>query len=110
MKNSWPGKITFRLKRKKCKFKLYGIDKNTIALRIPKTNFLNILLKRLNFPLVQTSVNISGRPPINNIEEALKLFNKKKNKPDLIIDGGILKNKQSKLIDITVFPPKILRP
>jgi tRNA A37 threonylcarbamoyladenosine synthetase subunit TsaC/SUA5/YrdC len=46
--------------------------------------------------------------PIKNIKIAMKLFNKKKNKPDLIIDGGVLKNKPSTIIDLTEFPPKIL--
>ena len=71
---------------------------------------MNILLNKLNFPLAQTSVNFSGKSPIANAGEALKLFNRRKNKPDLIIDGGKLKNKSSKIIDLTVNPPKILRP
>jgi len=107
LKKYWPGKITVRLNRKGNK-KLYGVDKKTIALRIPKYKFLKILLEKLNFPLVQTSANISRKPPIINIKEALETFNKK-NKPDLIIDGGVLKNKRSKIIDLTVNPPKILR-
>jgi len=62
----------------------------------------------LNFPLAQTSANISGCSPKISIKEVMELFDK--DKPDLIIDGGILKNKQSKIIDLKVNPPKILRP
>ena len=64
----------------------------------------------MDFPLAQTSANISRKPPVINIKEALEMFDKKKNKPALIIDGGVLENKQSKLIDSTINPPKVLRP
>ncbi len=109
LRKVWPGKVTIRLRRKGNK-KLYGVDKKTIALRIPKYKFLKILLEKLDFPLVQTSANISRKPPVINIKEALEMFDKKKNKPALIIDGGVLENKQSKLIDLTTNPPKVLRP
>ncbi len=109
LRKVWPGKVTIRLRRKGNK-KLYGVDKKTIALRIPKYKFLKILLEKLDFPLVQTSANISREPPVINIKEALEMFDKKKNKPTLIIDGGVLENKQSKLIDLTTNPPKVLRP
>jgi L-threonylcarbamoyladenylate synthase len=118
LRKYWPGKITviLRLKRKPSPGqrswagfpKGIGKLKKEIGLRIPNYNFLKILLKRLNFPLAQTSANISGNMPIKNIKIAMKLFNKKKNKPDLIIDGGVLKNKPSTIIDLTEFPPKIL--
>jgi L-threonylcarbamoyladenylate synthase len=68
LNKKWPGRYTFVLKRKKGE-KLYGVDKNTIALRIPKYKFLNDLFKKIDKPLVQTSVNISGQPSLNNIKE-----------------------------------------
>ena len=39
LKSLWPGKVTCVLKRKKSK--LYGIDKKTIALRVPNYKLLN---------------------------------------------------------------------
>lgn len=106
LRKYWPGKITVVLKRKGNN-KFYGLDKNTIAIRIPKQKFLNILLDKLNFPVVQTSANISGVLPITSIEEISKQF--KKNKPDLIIDGGKLKTKSSKIINLITKPYKVLR-
>ena len=48
LKKKWPGKYTFVLRRKFTEVrpprKLYGVDKKTIALRIPKYNFLNLIL------------------------------------------------------------------
>jgi len=106
IKRYWPGKYTFILKRKKG-VKLYDGAKDTIALRIPKYKFLNNLLKKVNKPLVQTSVNISGKSPIKKIGDMMKQFNKS---DLLIIDGGNIKNsKSSKIIDLTKTKIKILR-
>ena len=117
LKKVWPGAVTVVLKtslrqgygmaREKQNIKLYGISKKTIALRIPKYKFLNNLLKKINKPLVQTSVNISGKPPLKNIKEIIEKFSKL---DILIIDAGNLKkSKPSKIIDLTNKNKKILR-
>ena len=107
LRSVWPGKTTAVLKRKKGT-KIYGVDKDTIALRIPNYALLNKLLERINKPLAQTSANISGKKPLNDVKEIIKQFEKEK--PDLIISVGKLKStKPSKVIDITGFQAKILR-
>ena len=95
---------------------LYGIDKETIALRIPDYKLVNDLLKKLNKPLIGTSANISGKPASGDIKDILNQFTlrrgsgQEKFQPDLIIDvGNLPKSKSSKVMDLTVFPPKILR-
>ena len=99
LRAKWPGKYTFVLNKKD--------KKGTIALRIPKHKFLNVLLKKINRPLVQTSVNVSGNPPLVKIGDIIKQFNKF---DILLIDGGNLKNKKSsKIIDLTKSKLKILR-
>ncbi|MFH1181198.1 MAG: L-threonylcarbamoyladenylate synthase [bacterium] len=111
LKKVWPGKVTARLERKKSKIKLYGVDKDTIAIRIPKYRLLLGLAEQLNRPLAQTSANISGKIAPAKIQEILKQFSSKKYQPDLVIDAGDLpQNKPSKIIDLTIWPPKILRP
>jgi L-threonylcarbamoyladenylate synthase len=114
-KKAWPGKITVVLKRKEGK-QIYGIDKKTIALRVPNYKLVNILLKKLKYPLIGTSANISGKPPLTKIKEVLKQFTlrrgsgQKKYQPDLVIDAGNLpKSRPSLVIDLTKEPPKILR-
>jgi L-threonylcarbamoyladenylate synthase len=110
LRKFWPGKITAVFKRKKTKIKLYGIDKKTIALRVPKYRLINVLLKKINRPLAGTSANISGKPAETRIKEVLRQFENKKNRPDLIIDAGNLKeSKPSKVIDLTGSKPKVLR-
>lgn len=71
----------------------------SIALRLPKNDFLSTILKKIDLPLVSTSLNMSGEKPINDLGNVEKYF--KTLKPDLIIDAGILKKKKpSQLIDI----------
>jgi L-threonylcarbamoyladenylate synthase len=107
LKSVWPGKTTIVLKRRN-RMKIYGVDKDTIALRIPNYAFLNKLLGKIKKPLAQTSANISGKKLPRDTEEIIKQF--KKYKPDLIISVGRLKSaKPSKVIDITGSKPKILR-
>lgn len=110
----WPGKYTFILKRKSSsdarrrkglsdvgRRMLYGVYKKTIALRIPKYPFLNSLLKKINKPLVQTSVNISTHESLKNADDILAIFGKNP-LVGLIIDGGSLrKSKPSIIIDFT---------
>ncbi|MCX6759073.1 MAG: L-threonylcarbamoyladenylate synthase [Candidatus Nealsonbacteria bacterium] len=108
LKSVWPGKITVVLNRKKSR--LYGVDKKTIALRIPKYGLLLSLAKQLNCPLTGTSANISGRLVSTRIKEVIKQFQNQKQKLDLVIDAGNLKPaKPSKVIDLTGSKPKILR-
>ncbi|MBL7142243.1 MAG: threonylcarbamoyl-AMP synthase [Candidatus Pacebacteria bacterium] len=107
LKSVWPGKTTVVLKRRN-KIKIYGVNKDTIALRIPNYALLNKLLGKIKKPLVQTSANISGKKPLMDVKEIIKQF--KKDKPDLIISAGKLKlAKPSKVIDNTSSQPKILR-
>ncbi len=110
-KETWAGKgkITAVLKRKKTK--LYGVEKQTIALRIPKHKLVNKLLEKINRPLVGTSANISGKPASTKIKEVIGQFKEqKKDRPDLIIDAGDLKpSKPSTIIDLTGKEPIILR-
>ncbi len=97
LKKYWPGKCTFVLSL------LRGVkatkQSKTIALRIPKYKPLNDLLKKINKPLAQTSVNISGKKELNKISEIILEFGKK---DIFIVDAGDLKkSKSSKIIDLT---------
>jgi len=115
LRKKWPGKITAVLRRKGKK-KIYGVDKRTIAIRIPKYKLINLLFKKLNIFLAETSVNISGQPPLNDVKKIIQQFEGEdfiKNsggKPDLIIDAGKLKSKKSStVVDLTGEKYTILR-
>ncbi len=109
-KKFWPGAYTFVLPRKDNvllnfagvkKGRMYGVDKKTIALRVPKNIFLLKILKEFGRPLVQTSVNLAGQESLNSAEAIYEVFGKN-HLAGLIIDGRMPKNaKSSKIIDLT---------
>lgn len=109
LKKVWPGKVTVVLKKNKGK-KVYEVGKRMIGLRIPNYKLINILLKKLNRPLIGTSANISGKQASTKIKEIIRQFENQKYQPDLIIDKGNLpKSKPSAVIDITEEEFKVLR-
>jgi L-threonylcarbamoyladenylate synthase len=109
LKKYWPGKLTAVLKRKPG-VKIYGIDKKTIAIRIPSYESINILLKEIDLPLTGTSANISDKPASVKIRDVIKQFKEEKNQPDLIIDAGNLKKSlPSTITDLTSRKIKIIR-
>lgn len=101
LKKYWPGPYTFVLKAKR--------RLETIALRVPKYKPLNDLLKKINKPLVQTSVNISGRPAITKIEEIKKTFGSNSAVGPIFDAGNLPKHKPSVIMDLSATKIKILR-
>ena len=110
LKEAWPGAITAVLRPKKNLPCNISKGKNTIGLRIPKYKMITILIDKINRPLAESSANISGQPPSGSIKKVLRQFKRRKYQPDLIIDAGNLpKSKPSTVLDLTIFPPKVLR-
>jgi len=73
-----------------------GLD--SLAVRLPDSEFLVKIISRVGFPLVSTSLNKTGEPPLGNVKNLEKYFELL---PDLAIDAGESKNtKPSKLIDL----------
>lgn len=82
------------------------ISKNqTLAVRLPKSNFLRKIIRASGVPLVSTSFNLSGEPVYQEISQALKIRG-----VDLFLDAGHLKQQASKIIDLTSEALKIIRP
>jgi len=106
-------KITgiFEVKKQAKKLLVKGIvSQGKIGIRIPKYRLINKLFENINFPIAQTSANISGKPGSVKIKVVLNQFKNQKNQPDLVFDAGNLKPaKPSRVIDLTVLKPKILR-
>ncbi len=74
-------------------------EMKSIALRLPKNEFLSTILKKIDLPIVSTSLNLSGEKTIEDLGDVEKVF--KKTKPDLIINAGKLRlKKPSSIIDI----------
>ncbi len=106
LKKLLPGKFTFLFKPALAIDPMLLKNSERIGIRIPGLPPLLKLISALGFPLVSTSVNLSGRPPLNDPQRIAREF------PglDLLIDGGVLPpSPGSTLVDVTVMPPLIVR-
>ena len=94
----WPGPLTLILK---------GIKNPTEGIRVPDNKFIQDVLKAVGQPIISTSVNYSGQPPMTSIEEIIKEF---EDKVDLIVDAGVLPpSLPSTIIDISTDKPQLVR-
>ena len=110
LKKNWPGKITAILKSKNNLPKGLAAGSRTIGIRISDCELIDSLFEKINFPLAQTSANISGKEATTKINEVLEQFTGEKTKPDLIMDAGdLFKNKPSKIVDLTKGEPLTIR-
>ena len=97
----WPGSVTVVFQRKEKLPEILTGGLNTIGMRIPDYGFLRALLARLDFPLTQTSANVSGLPSAKGMGEVKRYFGRSKIKPDFFVDGGEIQGEQSTVVDFT---------
>jgi L-threonylcarbamoyladenylate synthase len=100
---------TVILKDKKLLPRSLNIKEDSLAVRLPKNEFLVKIIRSLGQPLVSTSANLSGLEPLQDVKDIEKSLGQKR--PHLIIAG---KNKPgrrpSRLIDLRCYPEiKIIR-
>jgi len=106
MKHFCPGPLTlvFNSSNPRLRPFLHG---GTVGIRIPRQKWLLAVLKKLDQPLLQTSANLSGKPPACSAAEVERWFGRYL---DLILDTGPLKKmKPSTVVDVTGPVPIILR-
>lgn len=73
-----------------------------LALRLPKSDFLIKIIKKINRPLVSTSLNLSGEADIFNLADIALNWPDKNNQPDVVINTGQSQRKKpSRLIDFS---------
>lgn len=80
------------------------------AVRMPVNSlFLMELIKKIDAPIVSTSLNLNGKKVLNNLKKIEDYFGK--NQIDLVVDAGKLKSqKASQILDIRdIYNIKILR-
>ncbi len=100
LKKVWPGPVTVVLKNKGKLPRALTAGQDSVAVRLPKSNFLCTIIRRVGLPIISTSINISGEKNIVNLADIEKYC--KKFKPDLVIDGGrTIRKTPSKLMDIS---------
>ncbi|MFA7662785.1 MAG: L-threonylcarbamoyladenylate synthase [Patescibacteria group bacterium] len=101
-----PGPYTFILKAKPEAPQKLVSSLGTLGIRIPDNQFCLEVVKKLNSPLITTSVNLAGQPNLNSATEIDRLFG---DQLDLILDAGEINNQPSTIIDLTQSEPKIIR-
>lgn len=105
LKDLWPNPISIILKAEDKNFEYLHRGTNTLAFRFPK-NPLLIKMIKITGPLVAPSANPEGKPPAQDINQALNYFN---NNVDFYLDGGKLVNKPSTVVKIENGKPVVLR-
>ena len=89
----WPGPLTIIFNKK-----IGG----TIGVRMPKNNFLNLLLSKIDFDIAQTSMNLEGERPSMSIEEIDEKFGREL---DYIVKvKNESTNHSSTIVDVTGKP------
>ena len=109
LKKYWPGPVTVVLNLKKNLPRELTAGTSSLAVRLPKSEFLFKIITGVGQPIVSTSLNISGQKSLNNLNNLDNYF--KKVRPDLVVDAGRAKRvKPSKLVDLrNMTQIKILR-
>ena len=100
-----PGAYTLVLNLRNRKAIAPEVSKGTLGVRIPN-HWVSDMVRELGFPVVTTSVNVAGKKPVTKIDGISKKVSKM---IDFAIDEGELKNKPSKVIDLTGKKVVILR-
>jgi len=104
----WPGPLTVVLRAAPgLPGELTG-GGGTVAVRVPGHDWLRALLREAGLPLIATSANLSGEPPLVEGVEAAERF---RDRVDLVVDAGRCPGGlPSTVLDLTRSPPRILRP
>jgi len=97
LKAVWPGKVTVILKRRPILPDELTGGRNSLAVRLPKNDFLIKIISEAGLPIVSTSLNKKGEKPLSEVKNLEKYF---KYLPDLAIDAGTLKGKPSRIVDL----------
>jgi len=102
----FPGPFTVILKKRNYNLsRLVSLDLDTIGIRIPDNKFILDCVKKIQRPVITTSVNIHGEDPINNLE----IIKKKYSNFNIFTDSISKQSKGSTIIDFSSLPHKIIR-
>lgn len=101
-----PGKFTFLFAASPAIDPRLLKNSDKIGIRLPGLAPLLQLLEKIGLPLVSTSVNRSGQPPLNDPALIAGAFPE----IDLLIDGGVLPFSQgSTVVDLGAASPRLVR-
>ena len=110
----WPGPFSLILPAGGNLCDKVAAENGTVAVRVPAGSSLRALLLEVGFPVVSTSANLTGKPPITKMAAAYRDFSKE-------IDGVWQPAEEKEntniekvpfpscLVNLSVWPPEVLR-
>lgn len=100
MKRNLPGPFTFIVEANNNIPKLFQNKKKTIGIRIPEQPIITNIVRELGSPIMTTSIldedEISGF-----LTDPEEIYDRYKDRVDLILDGGYGDNQESTIVDCT---------
>ena len=104
----WPGPQTMILKRRSVVPDVVTAGLDTVGMRCPAHPVCRAILTAAGVPVAAPSGNTSGRPSPTNMADMLEDMD---GKIEGIVDGGPCSvGVESTIVDLTVTPPRLLRP
>ena len=104
----WPGPLTVILPRKKIVPLRTTGGLDTVGIRCPDHAVTREIIAQAGVPVAAPSANLSGRPSCTSAQH---VFEDMDGRIDGIVDGGECSvGVESTIIDLTVTPPRLLRP
>lgn len=104
----WPGPMTMILPRRDTVPDVVTAGLDTVGVRCPGHPLCRRLIALAGVPVAAPSGNLSGRPSPTTAEDMLEDMD---GRIDAILDGGSCGvGVESTIIDLTVTPPRLLRP
>ncbi|HRG39329.1 MAG TPA: L-threonylcarbamoyladenylate synthase [Bacteroidia bacterium] len=108
MKKALPGPFTFILEANNSVPKLFKSKKKTVGIRIPNNPICLQIVKQLGNPIMSTSVHDDDEL-IEYTTDPDAIYEKYKDKVDMVIAGGYGNNEPSTVVDCTTDNYEILR-
>ncbi len=107
-KSFWPGPLTLVLPRAEQIPEIVTAGGTTVGIRWPSHPFMQAVIRECGFPLAAPSANLSNQISPTTAEHVRAQLD---GKIPLIVDGGQSQvGIESTVLDLTVSPPRILRP
>lgn len=108
MEKFWPGPMTIIFKKSSAIPDETSAGLESVGIRMPSNLTARALIKAAGVPVAAPSANISGRPSPTEVRSCIEDLS---GKVDMIIGGEKCEvGVESSVIDVTEYPPCILRP
>ena len=106
LKRNLPGAFTFILEANNSIPKLFKNKKRTLGIRVPDNSICRSIVENFGNPIISTSVHDEVLEYTTDPE---LIYEKYKDKVDIVIDGGFGNNEASTVVDLTAGYPEIIR-